>query len=95
MDYNKYLEYVREQPCCVCMKTPVDADHLETIGMGRDRKKRGPYDLSCIPLCREHHNHRHQYGTAKFFKIYRVDIWREAFDTLRRYILDERQNIFR
>jgi hypothetical protein len=72
------------------MKTPSDADHLETIGMGRDRKKRGSFDLSCIPLCREHHTNRHQYGPIKFNEVYKVDIWREAFNTLRRYILHER-----
>ena len=87
MEYKEYIEYVRKQPCAVCMKTPSDADHLETIGMGRDRKKRGPYDLSCIPLCREHHNHRHQYGKTKFGDVYTEDVSRAAFNTLRVYLL--------
>ena len=92
--YSEYLKYVRKQPCAICMQKPVDADHLETIGMGGNRRKRSPKDLSCIPLCRKHHTERHQIGNHSFEQKYIVDLWREAFNLLRRFIL-ERENTIR
>jgi len=84
--YGKYLEYIRKQPCLLCGERRVDADHLETIGMGGDRRKRTQKDLTCIPLCRKHHQERHAIGNEKVRQKYYIDVWREAFNLLRRYI---------
>ena len=91
--YAKYIEYVRKQPCIVCGTKPVDADHLETIGMGNNRKRRGPKDLTCIPLCRKHHQERHHLGNSRFEAKYIINLWREAFNTLRRYILERAKTV--
>ena len=88
INYTKYIKYVKTMPCAVCYSKPVDPDHLETIGMGGNRKKRSPKDLTCIPLCRKHHSERHQIGNYQFEAKYSMSLWKEAFYLLRRYILE-------
>ena len=70
----------------VCGKSPVDADHLEAIGMGGDRKKPTLKDFSCIPLCRIHHRERHDMGNIRFEKKHNLNLWKEVFYLLRGYI---------
>ena len=94
IQYAKYLKFVRTQPCLICGTKPVDADHLETIGMGGNRKKRSPKDLTCIPLCREHHQERHSKALDDYQNKYCINLWREAFNLFRRYILEREQNVW-
>tara|TARA_Y100000310_G_scaffold256570_1_gene264395 strand:+ start:104 stop:268 length:165 start_codon:yes stop_codon:yes gene_type:complete len=42
-------------------------------------------DYSCIPLCRIHHSERHQLGNKKFEDKYSVNLWKDAFNLIRRY----------
>jgi len=81
---KKYLDYIRRQFCLVCGNTPCDPDHLEARGMGGANKD-GFKDYSCIPLCREHHTERHQFGNQKFEYKYNINLWKDAFNLLRRY----------
>ena len=85
-----FIEFVKEHKCCVlgCKALDVDADHLKTIGMGRDRKKPELIEhYSCIPLCRIHHTERHSLGLPRFEKKYKINLWREAFRILRKYLI--------
>ena len=84
---KKYLDYIREKPCLVCGITPCDPDHLEAVGMGGANRS-GYKDYSCIPLCRMHHTHRHQMGNVKFMDTYKINIWKDAFNLIRRYFVE-------
>ena len=42
MSLNKdYIEFVKRFGCSVCGVSPVDAHHLDTIGMGGNKRLRG------------------------------------------------------
>lgn len=85
---HNFIEFVKEHECCVCFKTEVDADHLKTIGMGRDRKRPELIEhYSCIPLCRKHHTERHQIGNEKFEENHNINLWKENRDLLLDWIM--------
>lgn len=84
---KEYLQYIRSHPCLICGQIGVDADHLDTRGMGGGGKK-GTHtgtmkDFSCIPLCRLHHTERHSYTLEKFQDKYNINLWKEAFKAIR------------
>ena len=83
---KKYLEYIREKPCLVCGKMPCDPHHMEAVGMGGANRD-GYKDYSCIPLCRTHHTERHNMGNNGFEARYNINIWKDAFNLLRRYFV--------
>ena len=83
---KKYLEYIKEKPCLVCGKMPVDPHHMEAVGMGGANRD-GFKDYSCVPLCRIHHSEYHQNGIHKFEEKYQVNLWKDAFNLLRRYLI--------
>ena len=80
-----YLKFIKSHFCIICGKSPVDADHLEHIGMGGNRDKQTLKDFSCINLCRQHHSERHNLGIKMFEKKYNVNLWKEAFYLIRKY----------
>ncbi|MCF8965305.1 hypothetical protein LHK13_04052 [Providencia rettgeri] len=55
---DKYLQWVKSQPCCVCNSIAHDAHHL--IGHGQGGMGTKAHDLFTIPLCRVHHDALHQ-----------------------------------
>ena len=83
---KKYLEYIRKQPCLVCGSQPCDPDHLEARGMGGANKD-GYKDYTCVPLCRYHHGERHSGGNLYFESKYQINLWKDAFNLLRRYFV--------
>ena len=83
---KKYLDYIRNKPCLVCGSIPCDPDHLEARGMGGANRS-GYKDYSCVPLCRIHHTERHQAGNEKFENKYGINLWKDAFNLLRRYFV--------
>ena len=85
---KKYLDYIREKPCLVCGLQPCDPDHLEARGMGGATTKMKDY--SCVPLCRIHHTERHQMGNYKFENTYNINLWKDAFNLIRRYFIAEK-----
>lgn len=86
---KKYIDYIREKPCLVCGLQPCDPDHLEARGMGGANKS-GYKDYSCVPLCRIHHTERHQMGNYKFENTYNINLWKDAFNLIRRYFIAEK-----
>ena len=80
----KYLEHIRSKPCCVCMRSPVDADHLQARGTGSAKRN----DLTAIPLCREHHSERGQIGNRRFEAKYPVKLWEEVSRFLIEFITE-------
>tara|TARA_R100000655_G_scaffold104286_1_gene151378 strand:- start:7916 stop:8188 length:273 start_codon:yes stop_codon:yes gene_type:complete len=76
---KEFINLVKTFGCSVCGSSPVDAHHLDTIGMGSNRKKDSYEDFSCVPLCRQHHNEWHQCGDTEFYKKYRINLWRVCY----------------
>ena len=83
---KKYEKYIKEKPCSVCGQTPVDAHHMEAVGMGGANKD-GYKDYSCVPLCRYHHSEYHGHGIHYFESRYGVNLWKDAFSLIRRYFV--------
>jgi hypothetical protein len=75
---EKYLDFVRSHPCCVCKKTPVEAHHIIGIGNGIMSSKES--DCLTLPLCNEHHREVHSgKSTIDQLNLY-ARFMREAFD---------------
>ena len=85
VDSKDYIKYIKTHFCLICASSPVDPDHLETIGMGGNRKSKTIKDFSCVPLCRQHHTERHRIGTKQFEAKYNINLFKEAFYLLRKY----------
>ena len=84
---KKYIDYIKTHPCSVCGTTPVDAHHMEAVGMGGANKD-GYKDYSCVPLCSIHHTEYHNSGLNYIRTKYRADLWKDAFNLLRRYFVN-------
>ena len=84
---KKYLEYIKKKPCLACGQMPVDAHHMEAVGMGGANKD-GFKDYSCVPLCRFHHGEYHSGGLHYFEAKYQVSLWKDAFNLIRRYFIE-------
>lgn len=71
-DIGKYLYYcLKHRKCAVCGREG-EIHHVDTIGMGNDRRTVDDSDYRKICLCREHHTIAHQRGMAAFQKMYKV-----------------------
>ena len=58
--------------CAVCGKR-ADLHHLDTVGMGNDRKEVIHEGREAISLCREHHTEIHTVGKSAFFEKYHLN----------------------
>ena len=79
----KYLAWIRKQPCVTTGKTPCEAHHTETGGMGMKGS-----DYSALPLCHTEHKLCHQVGAATYWGV-KGDlnfVYRAIIDHLVRYI---------
>ena len=80
MSLNKdFIKFVKTFGCSVCGISPVDAHHLDTVGMGGNRKKDCVEDFSCVPLCRQHHQEWHQLGNHQFEEVRMVNLWKVSY----------------
>ena len=71
-DIGRYLYYcLKAKKCCVCGK-PGEIHHVDTIGMGNDRRKVDDSEYRKMCLCREHHTMWHNLGDERFQKMYKV-----------------------
>ena len=93
MDYQeqklqskKYESYIKEKPCLVCGSMPCDPHHMEAVGMGGANRD-GYKDYTCVPLCRNHHSEYHSQGIHYFESCYKINLWKDAFNLLRRYFV--------
>ena len=78
-----FVDYIRRQKCIICFRSPADPDHLNQIGMGRNRKDPMLLEhLSCVPLCRKHHIERHASIMRVFEDKHGVNLWRENHEYL-------------
>lgn len=71
-DTNKYLySCIKNRRCAVC-GTDGEIHHVDTIGMGNDRRKIDDSRYRKICLCRKHHTEIHTIGITKFTEKYHV-----------------------
>lgn len=63
----------RHRRCLVCGDT-ADIHHLDTVGMGVDRRKVDHTKKYVMPLCRTHHENYHTLGAEKFAELYHVPV---------------------
>ena len=71
-DIGRYLYFcLKAKKCCVCGK-PGEIHHVDTIGMGNDRRKVDDSEYRKMCLCREHHTMWHNLGDERFQKMYKV-----------------------
>ena len=81
-----YIKYIKSKHCLVCGVSPVDPAHLDHLGMGGANKD-GFKDYTCVPLCRFHHSEYHSHGIHYMESRYGVNLWKDAFNLLRRYFI--------
>lgn len=75
-----YKDFVDTLPCCVCGRGPSTHHHVES------GKPKGT-DLSCIPLCGEHHVPGvHQMGKKTFAAKFGLDYEKIQKETLQAYV---------
>ena len=71
-DIGRYLYYcLKHKKCAVC-GLPGEIHHVDTIGMGRDRRQVDDSEYRKICLCRKHHTIAHQRGMQVFEEMYHV-----------------------
>lgn len=71
-DIGRYLYYcIKHKRCCICGQKG-EIHHVDTIGMGFDRKHYDDRKNRKICLCRLHHTIAHQRGMDSFEQMYKV-----------------------
>ena len=65
------LMCIKYKKCSICGKEG-EIHHIDTIGMGNNRKKTDDSNYRKICLCRIHHTEAHQKGWTDFSKKYHV-----------------------
>jgi len=80
----KYLAWIRKQPCVITGRTPCEAHHTQTGGMGMKGS-----DYSAIPMHHSEHMKCHQLGEKTFW----LEMWivdKLIIEHLVRYIKEHR-----
>lgn len=62
---------LKHRKCAVCGRV-ADVHHIDTIGMGNNRKTVSHIGKSAIALCRLHHTEAHAKGWKDFSELYHV-----------------------
>lgn len=83
---QQFIAWIRNQPCALASRTQCDywftsseADHVRTRGAG------GQDHANLIPLCRKHHQIRHDVGVKSFAAGYGIDLKALALEYHQRY----------
>ena len=75
---EKHLNFIRDQPCCVCGdNTSTEAAHIRigSLEHGKDHtgKQEKSSDKWALPLCGKHHREQHTMQELKFWSKYGID----------------------
>lgn len=71
-DIDRYLYCcLKYKKCCICGRDG-EIHHVDTIGMGNDRREVDDSKHKKMCLCREHHSQAHSMGRVVFFDRYKV-----------------------
>ena len=84
----EYLQNIKEEfRCSACYKEgKMDAHHINSIGMGRNRKNQLREHYSAIPLCRICHQEYHKIGKKTFEFKHDINLYETAFSLLSGYL---------
>jgi len=72
-DIEKYVNMCIKNKICAVCGAVAEIHHVDSIGMGRDRKKHDDTEHKKIALCRKHHSEAHQIGWETFKRKYHVE----------------------
>ena len=71
-DLSRYVySCLINKKCAVC-GLKAEIHHVDTVGMGFDRRSISHIGKKCLPLCREHHNEYHNIGGTAFENKYHL-----------------------
>jgi hypothetical protein len=74
---DEYLDYIRQQRCCICGQTPVDPAHLRISSINDGKRDTGMAEKSsdkwALPLCRAHHEQQHRMNEREFWASYGIN----------------------
>lgn len=75
---EKHLDFIRQQPCCICGdNTSTEAAHIRTGSIGHSKPSTGmqekPSDKWSVPLCNRHHREQHAMNEMAFWRKYEID----------------------
>lgn len=84
-----YKAWVRTQPCIVHLfcSGKSDAHHEDILKSGGTGCK--GHDCQCLPLCRLHHQERHQLGKTTFYEKWNIDPMLEIIRHNARYMAEK------
>jgi hypothetical protein len=73
-----YLNFIRQQRCCVCGdNTTVEAAHLRTGSVNHGKEAAGmaqkSSDIWALPLCGRHHREQHSMGEMQFWTSHGIN----------------------
>lgn len=73
-----HLEFIRQQPCCICRdNTSTEAAHLRVGSINDDKRETGmgerPSDKWVLPLCGRHHREQHSMNEMEFWAKHSID----------------------
>ena len=72
---SRYLDWIRDQPCCICGGIDVEAHHIRIGSFEHDSNPGGAQksdDRWALPLCWRHHHEAHK-GEREFWASYHID----------------------
>ena len=75
---EKYLAFIRQQPCCLCGDiSDVQAAHLRIGSINDGKRETGMGEKSsdkwALPLCRQHHAQQHRMNEREFWASYGIN----------------------
>ena len=66
-----FIQCIRYHRCCICGRQ-ADVHHVDTIGMGNNRRYVDDSGKEVAALCREHHTIAHQRGWPRMMSQYHI-----------------------
>ena len=70
--YALRVQLLKNRICFVCGKKNADVDHVDTIGIGRNRRETNQNGMHVWTLCRKSHQERHKIGVKSFAQKYQI-----------------------
>jgi len=84
---EKYLKFIRSQPCIISGKQ-AEPHHVRiNSNAGTGRK---PDDTYCLPLLRKHHQEWHRKGNGYMEDKYYINIYHTLFWMVKKYIEEQK-----
>lgn len=71
-DLSAYIYSCLMNKRCACCGNKADLHHVDTIGMGGDRREMYQIGMRVLPLCRKHHTEAHNIGITAFLSRYHI-----------------------